>query len=154
MSTKHIPALLVSLLLVACSPAPPPQISGTNTPAPAKADVARLRRALGNIESYLTDLEGRLRISTAQTWSQEASAAQHALGNIRIEIGTLRQGSQNVGDLESWLADLEGKLQGANAENWSVNATAAQHIVGNVRIELQTLSRSLQAVSEERPSAL
>ena len=116
----------------------------------AKADVERHLRALGNIESYLTDLEGRLRISTAQTWSEEASAAQHALGNIRIEIGTLRQGSQSVGNLESWLADLEGRLRGANPENWSENTTAARHIVGNVRIELQTLSRSLQPVSEQR----
>lgn len=118
--------------------------------SPTRADVERLRQALGSIESYLADLEARLRISTAQTWSQEASAAQHALGNIRIEIGTLRQGSQSVGNLESWLADLEGKLQGANAENWSVNATAAQHIVGNVRIELQALGQRLRAASEQR----
>jgi len=145
-----IPALVMALLLAACSPSPPSQTSGTNTPAPAKTDVRPLRRALGNIESYLADLEERLRISTAQTWSQEASAAQHALGNIRIEIGTLRQGSQSVGNLESWLADLEGRLRGANPENWGENTTAARQIVGNVRIELQTLSRSLQPVSEQR----
>jgi len=127
----------------------PPANARPGTPH-AKGEVEQLRRALGNIQSYLADLEGRLRISTAQTWSHEASAAQHALGNIRIEIGTLKQGSQSVGNLESWLADLEGKLQGASAENWSQNASAAQHIVGNVRLELQTLSRSLQAVSDEQ----
>ena len=149
-SIQCIPAFVISLLLAGCSPSPPSQTSGTNTPAPAKTDVEQLRRALGNIESYLTDLEGRVRTSTAQTWSQEASAAQHALGNIRIEIGTLRQGSQSVGNLESWLADLEGRLRGANPENWGENTTAARHIVGNVRIELQTLSRSLQPVSEQR----
>jgi len=149
-STKHVPVLVISLLLAACSPSPPPEPGGASTPAPAKADVERLRRALGNIESYLADLEGRLRISDAQTWSHEASAAQHDLGNIRIEIGTLKQGSQSVGNLESWLSDLEVRLQGANAENWSENASAAQHIVGNLRLELQTLSRRLQAVSDEQ----
>jgi hypothetical protein len=141
---------VISLLLAGCSPSPPSQTSGTNTPAAANTDVEQLRRALGNIESYLTDLEGRVRTSTAQTWSQEASAAQHALGNIRIEIGTLRRGSQSVGNLESWLADLEGRLRGANAENWSQNTTAAQHIVGNVRIELQAFGQRLRAASEQR----
>jgi len=109
-----------------------------------------LRRAVDNIESYLVDLEGHLRISTAQTWSHEASAGQHALGNIRIEVDTLKQGPENVGNLESWLANLEGRLRGANADNWGVNAPAARHAVGNIRIELQTLSRRLQEGREQR----
>lgn len=138
------------LLLVGCSPSPPPKASSPEKTQEPKADRERLRRALGNIQSYLADLEGRLRISTAQTWSQEASAALHALGNIRIEIGTLRQGSQNVGNLELWLSELEGKLTAATADNWSQNAQAAQHIVGNLRIELQTLSRGLQHSSGGR----
>ena len=127
-----------------------PQAHAHPATPPANGEAEQVRRALGNIESYLADLEGRLRISTAQTWSQEASAAQHAIGNIRIEIGTLKQGSQSVGNLESWLADLEARLRGANAENWSENTTAARHVVGNLRIELQTLSRGLQPASEHR----
>lgn len=114
-----------------------------------------MRRALSNIQGYLVDLEGRLKLSQADTWSHEASAAQHALGNIRIELGALREGPENVGRLESLLSDLEGSLRGASAENWNQNASAARQTVGSIRIELERLTRGMQDArrigSEETP---
>jgi len=142
MSVGPVLTLAVCLLAAGCGPSSPPESSSTQKNQEAKTDQEpQLRRAVGKIQSYLVELEGRLRLSRAQTWSQEAAAALHALGNIRIEIATLREGSKNVGNLDSLLSDLEGRLRGASAENWSQNASAAQHIVGNIRIELQSLSR-------------
>ena len=139
-------ALVFCFLLAGCGPASPPEASRPQKPEEpkeARVDRERLRRAHNNIQSYLSDLEGRLRISSAETWSKEAAAAQGDLGNIRIAVGTLRAASQNVVSLESSLADLEGRLRGASAENWNQNASAAQHLVGNIRIELQNLDRDL-----------
>jgi hypothetical protein len=102
-----------------------------------------VRRALGNIESYLSDLEGRLRISNSQTWRLQAAAAQGDVGNIRSAIGTLKAASQNLGSLESLLSDLEGRLRGAGADNWNQDVSAAQQIVGSIQIELQNLRRGL-----------
>jgi hypothetical protein len=143
MRTGPILSMAGCLLVAGCSPTPLPEPSTPAVSEAAQAERERLRQALDNIRAYLAELEGRLKISDAETWSHEASAAQHALGNIRIEMGTLRQGSLNLGNLESWVADLEGRLTGANAENWKQNAPAAQHIAGNLRIELQALSQGL-----------
>ena len=139
-------ALVFFFLLAGCGPASPPEASKPQKTQEAKetrVDREHLRRAHSNIQSYLSDLEGRLRISSAETWSKEAAAAQGDLGNIRIAVVTLRAASQNVVRLESSLSDLEGRLRGASAENWSQNASAAQQLVGNIRIELQNLNRDL-----------
>ena len=146
MNFNRIFALVFCFLLAGCRPASPPEASKQQNPEQPKetrVDRERLRRAHSNIQSYLSDLEGRLTISSAETWSKEAAAAQGDLGNIRIALGTLRAASQNVVSLESSLSDLEGRLRGASAENWNQNAAAAQHLVGNIRIELQNLNRDL-----------
>jgi hypothetical protein len=143
MSVIPILTLAVCLLMAGCGPPPPPETPNTPKPQESKTDQQHLRRALGNIKAYLADLEGRLRISSAQTWRLEASAAQQAVGNIRIELGALRTGSINVGNLESLLSELEGSLRGASAENWSQDASAARQIVGSIQLELQALSRGL-----------
>ena len=132
--------------MAGCGRGSPPEASTshkTQAVEETKVDREPLRRALSSIQSYLGDLEGRLRISTAETWSHEASAAQGDLGNIRIAVGTLRANSQNVGTLEALLSDLEGKLRGASPENWNPDASAAQQIVGSIRMEVQNLRRSL-----------
>jgi hypothetical protein len=143
MSLKLALSLVVCLLAAGCRPTAPPEASSPPKPDQARRDEERLRRTLGNLEAHLSSLEGRIRTSSAQTWSHEASAALRDLGNIRIELGALRAGSLNVAGLQSLLSDLEGRLQGASAENWGRNASAAQHIAGNIRIELQRLSRGL-----------
>jgi hypothetical protein len=133
--------LAVSFLAAACGPASPPEASRPQKSEEPRTDRQSVKRALGNIQSHLTDLEGRLRISSAETWSHEASAAQHDLGNIQLEVGTLSAGSLNVGGLEALLSELEGRLRSASAENWSQNSSAARHLVGSIRMELQSLSR-------------
>jgi hypothetical protein len=140
---KLLLLLAVCFLVAGCGPASPPTASSPPKPAEVRTDRENLRRGLGAMQSHLSDLDGRLRIGTAQTWGQEASAAQGHLGNIRTEIGALRAGSQNVARIESLLSDLEGRLRGASAENWSQNNSMAQRIVGDIRIELQNLNRGL-----------
>jgi hypothetical protein len=143
MSVNSILVFAVCLAAAGCRPSSPPEETNLHRPEEVKGDQEQARRALGNIQSYLSDLDGRLRISSAQTWSQEASAAQRDLGNIRTEIGNLRQGSRNVANLESLLFDMEERLRGASADNWRLNASAAQQIVGSIRIELQSVNRGL-----------
>jgi len=135
--------LAVCFVVAGCRPASPPEISSPQKPEETSVDREPLRRAFANIQSCLSDLEGRLRISNAQTWSLQAAAAQGDVGNIRSAVGTLKAASRNIGSLESLLSDLEGKLRGATAENWSQNASAAQQIVGSIQIELQNLRRGL-----------
>lgn len=127
------------MLLAGCTPSQPPETGAAPKPQKAKADHKQLLRAIGNIHSYLIDLDGKLRLSNAQTWSQDAPAAQYALGNIRLELGLLKAGPVNAAKLDSLLSDLEGRLKGASLDNWHENASAARHIVGNIQIELQTL---------------
>ena len=134
---------VLALWVTGCGPASVPEPVEPQSSQNARAELEQLRRALDNIQAYLAELEGRLKISDAESWPQEAAAAQHALGNIRMELSTLRQGSQKVGSLESWLADLESRLKGASTNNWEENASAAQHIAGNIRIELQGLAQGL-----------
>jgi hypothetical protein len=144
MSLSPVWTLVAGLLAAGCGPAPPPEPNSTRKPQQAKTgQEQQLRRAVGRMQSCLGDLEGRLRLSQAQTWSQEASAAQQTLGQIRMEIGALRAGSKNVAPLDSLLSDLEGRLRGASLDNWSRNASAAQRLVGDLRIALQNLSREL-----------
>ena len=140
---KFSMALVFCFLVAGCRPASPPETSSPQKPEEARVDREPLRRAFATIQSCLSDLEGRLRISNAQTWSLQAAAAQGDLGNIRSAVGTLKSASQNVGSLESLLSDLEGRLRGASADNWSQNASAAQQIVGSIQIELQNLRRGL-----------
>jgi hypothetical protein len=143
-----IPALAIGLLIVACEPSRSPSPPNPEKPQDTKVDVAPLRRALGNIQSYLGDLEARLTVSRAETWRLEASAAEHALGNIRMEIDALKRGALNVNNLESWLIDLEGRLRGAGPDNWRQNSAAARSLVGNVRIEIQNLRRALKILAD------
>jgi hypothetical protein len=139
--------LLLSLAfcfsMAGCRPASPPEASSPQKPEAVSVNKEPVRRALGNIESYLSDLEGRLRISNAQTWRLQAAAAQGDVGNIRSAIGTLKAASRNLGSLESLLSDLEGKLRGASADNWNQDVSAAQQILGSIQIELQNLRRGL-----------
>lgn len=118
-----------------------PKAEAVKEPVDAKPDREPVRRALANIHSYLGDLEDRVRISKATTWDREASAAQHDLGNIQIEVDKLRRASVDVGNLEGLLSDLDGRLRAANSDNWDANASAAQHIVGSIRIELGKLGK-------------
>jgi uncharacterized protein YukE len=141
--------LLVGLssVLIGCSRGPKQAADGTDMPKSQDTDVQELARTIGNIGAYVSDLEGRLRLGRAQTWNQDASAAQHTLGNLRLEINTLKRRSQNVGNIEAYLGDLEGRLRGARGETWNQDASAAQHILGNLRIEIAGLQRGLQRVS-------
>ena len=41
---------------------------------------------VGNLEGLCSDLEGKLRGASAQNSTQNASAARHIVGNIRIEL--------------------------------------------------------------------
>lgn len=136
-------ALAVCFFVGGCRPASPPQPTITVEPEEIKTTPEPLLRTVGTIRSSLNNLQQRLRLSTAETWSREAAAAEHDLGNIRIAVGRLRADSQNVGKLESLLTDLEGKLRGASAENWNQNAPAAEQILGSIRIEFQQVSRGL-----------
>ena len=153
MNTPFLVTLAVYLAIAGCRPSMPPEASSPQ-PSPAdqvaQTDRAPLRRALNHIQFYLSDLEGRLKISNAQTWNLEASTARNALGNIELEVGVLRQEAQNVGRLESLLSQLDDNLRGATADNWGQNATAAQQSVGSIRLELQNLNRRLPDSDRER----
>ncbi len=143
LNMKTLLVLALGLLMVGCGPSASPGPPPPPKPPDATTEHELLRRALDNIRSYLAELEGHLKLSNAQTWPQEASAGLQALGNIRIELGTLRQGLQKVGSLESWLTDLEGKLSDATTNNWNEKVSAAHHIVGNIQIELQNLDQAM-----------
>lgn len=136
-------AAAFGLLLSACGPpAPPP--ARVEQPQPAQPDREPLRRAVANIDSQLTELEGWLRVGRASDWNVQASAAQRALGNIRVDLGTLKQGGQGVGTMESCVSDLEGRLSGTRGETWDQDASYARQVLGNLRRELQNLSPGLQ----------
>jgi hypothetical protein len=153
MNTPFLVTLAVYLIIAGCRPSTPPEASSPQ-PSPAdqvaQTDRAPLRRALNHIQVYLSDLEGRVKISNAQTWNLEATTARNALGNIGLEVGVLRQEAQNVGTLESLLSQLDDNLRGATADNWGRNATAAQQSVGNIRFELQNINRRLPDSDRER----
>ena len=53
-------------------------------------------QSVGNLESWLADLEGKLRGADAENWSVNAPAAQHIVGNVRLELQTLGQRLQAV----------------------------------------------------------
>jgi hypothetical protein len=135
--------LVLGLLTAGCGPAPIPEVSEPEAARDVGAESHPLRRAVTNMESFLSELEGRLKMSDANRWPQDAAAAQQIVGNFRREMSAFRQGSPGVGNLESWLADLEGRLKGASTNNWSENAPAAQHIAGNIRIELEKMKPGL-----------
>ena len=141
MRVSVILAVAVCLLLVGCRPPTTPETGGPQKPAEPSRDQEEFRGTIRNIESLLVELEGALRLSNADTWSQEASDALRTLGSIRIEIGSLREQGRGVRRLESTVSELEARLKGARPENWSRNAPAAQRAVGDVRIELQNLRR-------------
>lgn len=138
-----ISALVLSCFLVGCDRHPAPIAPDPPRAADAKKDRRQVREQLDNIESFLADLEGRLRLSNEDSWRHEFSSALHALGNIRAEVVRLKQESVNVGSLESLLCDLESRLKVAGDDTWSVNASTARDIAGSIRIELQGLRRGL-----------
>ena len=48
-------------------------------------------RGVGNVESWLVDLEGKLRGANADNWIENSAAARHIVGNLRIELQNLRR---------------------------------------------------------------
>ena len=118
---------------------------GTYEPVPVEekprtgADREGSQRVLRTIGTYLDALENRLRISQAQTWGDQASAARQDLGNIQIELDKLKRTALDLGGLEALLSELEGALRSPSAANWQSNSSAAHHHLGNIRIELQQL---------------
>jgi hypothetical protein len=151
MSIPLLLTLVVYLLIAGCNPSTPPESNNPQKTQATKTDRTHLRRALNNIQMYLGDLEGRLRISNEQTWSLEASTARNALGSIQLQVSTLRQDAQDVGMLESLLSELDDSLRGASTDNWRPNASTAQQIVGNIRMELQHMNRRLSEADREKP---
>lgn len=132
--------LLLGLLSWGCGQSGVPEATTSESPPPheRKSEAVREFHA---IASFLVDLEGRLRVANARTWRSEVESIRHAVGNMRMEIESLKRKAHDVRRLESWVTDLEGSLRKARAENWTRDVTEARYIAGQIRLELQKMRR-------------
>lgn len=92
MNIKVSVILALGLLLTGCGPVPMPEVSEPEAARDVGAESQQLRRAVTNMESFLSELEGRLKGASTNNWSENASAAQHIAGNIRIELEKMKPG--------------------------------------------------------------
>jgi hypothetical protein len=85
-----------------------------------------VRRALRNMESWVTDLRAR---------SQNRSAAWRSAGNLWIEVNQLKRGGEDVHRLQWYVSELEG------LRNSQQDASARRHILNNLELEMQLLKQ-------------
>jgi len=85
----------------------------------SSATPEKLRRSIGNIRSYLVDLEGKLRVGPTNTWQMKASAARYTIREINSDVDVLTGGKLNVGDLRFQLRLLSDSIDTANEANWN-----------------------------------
>lgn len=116
----------------------------------AQAELQDTTGTIGDMPSQLGHLEGRLRISRALTWTQEAEAAGIGLSAIRQGLSAPKRQPLNARDAESWLAEIEARLEAAREANWNRNAPAAQKAAGQLRIELEKLAREAKRLGDAR----
>ncbi len=165
---NQVLALLIGAVIVGCSPDPATEsrvVPGPDrraevpvTKMDSIADTATIpagrggavtsgvtsekaKQAIGNIRSYLVDLEGELRVGPAGTWQMKASSARHIAGNVRIDIDTLARAGLDVGRLQSSLSSVSGALSSASEENWNRIIGSGRNDINEMRGALSSLEK-------------
>jgi hypothetical protein len=124
-------SLLLAAFTVLAAPAPPATNPATGPdaakdsrrPTPCSGDV---RRAIGNMESWVTDLRARNEINPGVSPSA---------GNLWMEVNQLRNRGQDVRRIEWYVSDLEASLRTQQ------DASARRHILNNLELEMQNMKR-------------
>jgi hypothetical protein len=124
-------SLWLAAFTVLAAPAPP----ATNpAPGPGSAKEPRqvtphtddVRRAVGNMESWVTDLRARKELNPGVSLSA---------GNLWMEVNQLKRSGADVRRIEWYVSDLENSLRTQQ------DASARRHILNNLELEMQTLKR-------------
>ncbi len=124
-------SLLLAAFTVLAAPAPP---ATSPAPEPGSAKESRqltprsgdVRRAIGNMESWVRDLRARNEINPGVSSSA---------GNLWMEVNQLRNRGADVRRIEWYVSDLEASLR------MQQDASARRHILNNLELEMQNLKR-------------